>query len=575
MSSVEQATGRVTAALRNLFRDPNPILVKELRATFRTNLFIRFLYLSTGVVGIVVLAGGAAVAAGPLPPAEVGQIVFQIFFSTALFVICLVAPAYASTALTSEREQRTYESLILSGMKPWRIVRGKYLAAFASMFLVLVALAPVVGIAFLFGGVSPSHVVVGYGGLMLVLGLAIALGVAISARLSSTRIAILIATLVFVPSSLFATISLAAVGELARQEWGIGMQGPFWFTEALISRITEWDTLGLLVALPLYLFGMPIWFLLASAVAGVRPPAEDRSTPFKIWSAAAALGMVVIVGLLITLFGDGRGAAKAGLLFVGMSGMALLFYATLFMNEPPLPPRLAARRHALSPLRLLYWTFGPGAAGTLRFAALLLVVTSFALSGAAVLVRHVMYPGFAEHGQADVGLFVLAAGNAAVAVFTVSLGTWLRTVLHNGIAARVLAMAAFAALCIVPFLMALIIDPSSLDRMEDAIPLLVQLSPVMPTILAVNVAEGDLGLGAAGLVMVPVVVYGLGAALFWVLTEVSVRRAKAAEKARRERREQRVRTSEPPVPLLQRESVPSQEPLSQEEEPDVPQEAPS
>lgn len=345
------------------------------------------------------------------------------------------------------------------------------------------------------------------------------------------------------------------------------MQGPFWFTEALISRLTEWDTLGLLVALPLYVFGMPVWFLLASAVAGIRPAAEDRSTPFKVWSVVASAGLVVIVGMLVSLLGTGDDAAEAGLAFVATGGFGLLFFATLFMNEPPLPPRLAARRHALSPLRLFYWLFGPGAAGTLRFAALLLVVSAFAMSGAASAVRHLLHPGYGHHLRADAALMVLAAGNAAIAVFVVSLGAWLRTVLHNGIAARVLALAAFAAACIVPFLLALIVDPDSLDHLEDAIPLLVQLAPPMPTILAVNLNEGDMGLASSAVVLVPVVVYGLGAAFFWVLTEVSVRRAKRADEERRRRREERVRTSEPPVPILQRESVPSQEPLREPAEP--------
>ncbi len=50
--------------VERVFRDPNPILVKELRATFRTKLFIRFLSLSTGLVAILVLSVGAAVATG-------------------------------------------------------------------------------------------------------------------------------------------------------------------------------------------------------------------------------------------------------------------------------------------------------------------------------------------------------------------------------------------------------------------------------------------------------------------------------------------------------------------------------
>ncbi len=568
MSGTEQAAASAAPAPRGglvdrlrkrferLVRDPNPILVKELRSTFRRKLFIRFLYLSTGIVGIVVLSGGAAVAASSLPPAEVGQIVFQIFFSTALFVICLVAPAYAATSLTSEREQRTYESLILSGMAPWRIVRGKFLAAYASMFLVLVALAPVVGIAFLFGGVSPWHVVVGYGGLMIVLAPAVSFGVAISARLKSTRIAILITTLVFVPAAFFATIFLAAIGEGAKSEWGTGMSGPFWFTEALVSRVTEWDTLATLVGLPAYLLGMPVWFFLASAVAGIRPPAEDRSTPFKVWSLVSATGLTFVVGMLVTLFGSADDAAEAGLGFVIGGGLFLLFYATLFMNEPPLPPRLADLRTRGTVWRPFFVALGPGAAPTLRYAAVLVVATSFGMAGAASLLRHLLYPGFGEHAQFDAGLLVVALGNAAVALFLASFGAWLRVNLRSGIAARVLAVAAIGALGIVPFLFSLILDPSSIDRMDDAIPFAVHFSPFQPSILGVLVADGEMGLAASLQVLLPVVFYGVGAAFFWVLVEARARRARREDDERRRVREERVRTSEPPAPLLQRASAP-------------------
>ncbi len=166
-------------SVREWFRDPNPILVKELRTVFRTKLFIRFLYLSTGLVALIVLVSGASIAAQSMAPAQVGQIVFQFFFSMALMVLCLVAPAHAATSLTGEREMGTYESLILTGMDPARIVWGKFLASFGMFSLVLVAFAPIVGIAFLFGGISPLHVIIGFYGLILVLGPAVALGIAL------------------------------------------------------------------------------------------------------------------------------------------------------------------------------------------------------------------------------------------------------------------------------------------------------------------------------------------------------------------------------------------------------------
>ena len=371
--------GVLGGALGRLFTDPNPILVKELRAIFRTSLFIRFLYLSTGAVGVIVLAGGAITAAGPVAPADVGQIVFQIFFSMALLLITLVAPGYAATALTGEKETGTYESLILSGMSPGRIVWGKFVAAYASFTLVLVAVAPVVGIAFLFGGISPWHVVTGYIGLLYALGPAIAFGVAVSARLASTRVAILLASPIFFVIAGFATARSRA-REAARDAWGTGMAGPFWFTDALVVRFLEWDTFGLVVLLPTYLFVMPTWFLLASSVAAVRPAAEDRSTPMKVWALFAIAGTWIIVIVSIALFDGGRDRGIGGVVLASLGGMLLAAYAILFTDEPPLPPRLVElRRKTMGPLGRLWLLVGPGAGPTLRFTFLSLLTLSFGL----------------------------------------------------------------------------------------------------------------------------------------------------------------------------------------------------
>ena len=53
---------RLLAKLSLWLEDPNPILLKELRATFRTALFARFLYISVGLTSLFVLSAGAIMA---------------------------------------------------------------------------------------------------------------------------------------------------------------------------------------------------------------------------------------------------------------------------------------------------------------------------------------------------------------------------------------------------------------------------------------------------------------------------------------------------------------------------------
>ncbi|MCB9599716.1 MAG: ABC transporter permease [Sandaracinus sp.] len=526
------------ARLRALTEDPNPILVKELRTILRTPLFVRFLYLSTGLVALLVVGIGGGAASGSQPPAEVGQVLFQVFFSIALAILCLVAPAHAATSLTNEREIGTYESLVLTGMDPARIVWGKFLASYAVFALVLVAFSPVVGIAFLFGGTSPWHVLLGFYGLLLALGPAVALGVALSARLRSTRVSILLALLVFVPFAGFGTGMLTAFGELSQREWGTSMEGPFWFTEALATRFFEPDTFLLLGVLPLYLTAMVVWFLLASAIAGVRPAAEDRSTPFKLWALAAVSGLVVIVFGVVTLF-DRHDVPEGSVGVVAFTGFAMIQLATLFANEPPLPPRLwELRQESRGRLAKLAGLFGPGAAPTARFGALIVLLATFGPALAGGLARHYVFPTHDEHAQADAALLVIAAGYAAVGLFTLMFGTWLRIVLRSGVASRVIALSTLAGLAILPFLAAVLIDPSSLQDMDDHMPLLVRLTPISPIITAVLIVD-DNEVFRTLEVLVPVAFYGMLALFFWTLVEARVRNVRKLVAEQRVLREKR------------------------------------
>ncbi|MBO6934117.1 MAG: hypothetical protein JJ863_04060 [Deltaproteobacteria bacterium] len=537
-STAPRPPNRLVAWWREKREDPNPILVKELRSIFRTKLFIRFLYLSTGLLALIVLMFGGTVASGSMPPAEVGQIVFQIFFSVALSVLCIFAPAHAAASLTGEIEKGTYESLILTGMDPARIVIGKFMATYAIFALVLVAFTPVVGIAFLFGGISPWNVVWGFYGLLLVLAPASAYGVALSARLKSTRVAIFLALFTFVPFSMMAMGALFGFGELADRSWNLTMEGPFWFTEALSTRFFEWDTLLLVFVLPLYLTGMTVWLFLASAIAGVRPSSEDRSTPFKYWTLASTAGITAIL-FGVTSLVPGHDMDEAGGVFLIFAGGAILFYALIFQNEPPLPPRVweirQAERGALTRRLML---FGPGAAPTTRFAAMMIVLSSLLFAGAIALPRWIWFPGIDHSLEADVGLLIMALGHAAVALFVLCSGALMRVVIRSGIAARVLSIAMFIGLIILPFLATLLIESGSMSHIDDDPPFLIRFTPIFHMILAWQVLE-DHELHRAVEIAAPLFFYGLLAFVCWLGIEGRVRRVRVLVEKQRAEREKR------------------------------------
>jgi hypothetical protein len=520
---------RIRTRVMDALRDPNPILVRELRATFRTNLFIRFLYLVTAIVGIVVVSGGAISAAGPLAPGDVGELVFQIFFGTALFVTVLVAPGYAATTLTGERESRTYESLILSGMAPERVVWGKFVATYASFTLVLVALAPVVGVAFLFGGISPWHVVVGYLGLLYVLALAVAFGIAVSARMPSTRVAIVVTAPLSFGAAIFGTSTLAGLGEIARDAWGTGMPGPFWFTDALVVRFAEWDTFGLVFALPTYVVAMGTWFLLATSIAAVRPVAEDRSAGLKRWSLVALPGAWVFAALFVALATRAQDRGLVGLIVVGFGMPGVLGLALLFCDEPPLPPRPASTPDT----RWIARAFGSGAPATLRFSLAVVTALAMGLAVGPALVRHVLDPRFADHARFDAGLAAIVVGNVVSGLFVAVLGTWLRITLRSGLAARALAACVFVVAVVLPLIAQLVVDANAFSGIDASVPLLVRFSPLSSMFVAGALGEGNLGADEAALSLSPLSLYVVVALGVWALIARRVGVIRVAHEARR------------------------------------------
>ncbi|AKF07668.1 ABC transporter permease [Sandaracinus amylolyticus] len=530
---------RIKAWLAKPFEDPNPILLKELRATFRTAMFIRFLYLTAGLVALLVLTWGA-VNAGERAPAEVGQEVFHVFFSLLSVVLSMVAPAYAATTITGEKRSGTFESLILSGMSPSRIVWGKFLASYAAVVLCVIAASPVVGLAFLFGGISPLSVLAGFAYVLIALAPAVAFGIAISARVESLWLAIVLAFFVYVGAhSFFVWPLTVALGEIAHGAWSTPFDGPFWFAEALPERFATWDGFAFLVMGPLYALGMPLWFFLASAVAGVQPAAEDRSTPLKIWCVPAIGGAGVLAACIVAGPSTTRDCAEAGIALALVSGLLVTFVALLFANEPPLPPRATGTP---SLLRRVLAPIGPGAGPTLRFTFLAVIASAAVVPVVVSGVRWLRDPAWGEHAVADAALLALAVGNAAVGMFAAAVSAWLRLVLRNGLAARVLTLALLSAAVLLPFLMTLVIDDDALSRLNREIPAPLMLSPLLPTILAFDIGlEHDMPLWEATRALVPAVGYGLLAIAAWIAVEA---RGVAARKAMQERKQRLVARSE-------------------------------
>lgn len=511
---------RLLDALRAVVRDPNPILLKELRATLRTPLFVRFLSIVAGLVATVVLMGSATVSEGTAAPAEVGRATYHIFFTVVWLVLLFTAPGQAASAFTLEKETKTWESLLLSGMSPTRIVTGKFIAILGSILLVVIAVAPVIGVSFLFGGVSPTAVLLAFYWLLGTLAVAVSFGIAVSIRVESTRTAVSLTSVLFIPLALMWAGMIVALGDAAQSSWSTPFDGPIWFGPALAERWGELDAWLLLVVLPTFFFSMLVWLNLAGAIAGVKAPGVDRSTGLKVWALYALFGTAVAV--IGTTF-LGTNAEDAGEIAVVFCGLALSFVFTvvalLFANEPPLPPRASTPAQPL--VRFVWGLLGPGAAPTLRFTLLVLVVGTVGMCFGTAVPRHLRFPGSSDHVDADAAMLVLGVGGAAVLASFASIAAWLRSLLRNGAAARVLALVLFAGVAFGSMLVATVLDPRAVDRLDDELDPIIGLSPIGPLLGAIRFMDGsgpdEIELGTLAL---NALVYALLALAMWILVEV-------------------------------------------------------
>lgn len=144
----------------NLVIQPNPIIVKELRSRMRGGrpyliLTGYLLGLSLVAYGVLRIFQGQAANGAQIISAHVGQGLFAALALAETLLITFLTPALTAGAISSEREQLTYDMLVATPLRPGRILSGKLVAALWYVLLLIFAAVPLGSVVLLFGGVSP------------------------------------------------------------------------------------------------------------------------------------------------------------------------------------------------------------------------------------------------------------------------------------------------------------------------------------------------------------------------------------------------------------------------------------
>ena len=286
----------------------NPVITKELRGRMRgartywllfgylllLSLILFFSYLGWWNQHSSEMERGSASAGF-----TVGRTFFEILFYSQAVMIALITPALTAGAISIEREQRTFEMLRGTILRPCAIVWGKLASSVSFVALLLTSSLPLLSLCFLLGGVSPGEVFFAY---ILLVGDAFlfgAIGLCWSAYAANTATATVLsyATLIafFVVTFPFATPIVFGNG--FTPDFGLCALNP-------VGAVT-----GAVVPEHYYGWTLPAWvpaLLLNGTLSALLVLAcINRLEDFPTRRATILRLVTLLFGGLIVFFGDG------------------------------------------------------------------------------------------------------------------------------------------------------------------------------------------------------------------------------------------------------------------------------
>jgi ABC-2 type transport system permease protein len=148
----------------------NPVLVKELRGRMRGArafvLLTIYLLILSGVTLLLYAALAGSATSDLNAGRQIGKALFLLIAAVALIEVCVITPSLTAGSIAGEKERQTYDLLVASLLSPWQIVWGKLAAALAFALLMILAVVPMMSLAFLFGGVTLAELLIALAGLV-------------------------------------------------------------------------------------------------------------------------------------------------------------------------------------------------------------------------------------------------------------------------------------------------------------------------------------------------------------------------------------------------------------------------
>ncbi len=145
----ERVQGMLAKELRGRMRGPRAFIVLSLYLFFLSGFTLLIYFL-------------AKLAAASDPTTSIGKPVFLGLVAFQLGLVCFLAPSFTAGVISGERERQTYDLLMTTPLALTLIVAAKLLAALAYVFLLIIAVLPLLSISLFLGGVAPEEVLIAF-----------------------------------------------------------------------------------------------------------------------------------------------------------------------------------------------------------------------------------------------------------------------------------------------------------------------------------------------------------------------------------------------------------------------------
>jgi ABC-2 type transport system permease protein len=246
----------------------NPVIVKELRGRMRgwRALIVLVVYLVVlsfiTWLTYVAVAGSMGGSTGP-ESAQVGKFIFAVLVIFQTIMVSLLTPAFTAGSITSEREQKTYDLLMTTLLPARSVVFGKLGSALAFVALLILAIAPLESLAFMFGGVSPEEIVISQVVMLVAALLYASVGIFWSSALKSSvasnvmTYGTILFQMVGVPFFYYIVTMIMGAYDYVPNGNSVSESPGFWYGSGLVLSLNPIVAMGISEAF--YLLGHPLF----------------------------------------------------------------------------------------------------------------------------------------------------------------------------------------------------------------------------------------------------------------------------------------------------------------------------